>query len=522
MGTAAVAADLREMVSDLPQVVTDLAPYQVVDGFVVKRDSSNLLVPVSAPGVQYAKHSKLGGQRLYLTEHGELQWLCFPFTNLHVRFVYNSDIAYHTRMNAERLLTGAPHRDYISPSRVLDLLFKGGTLNSDVGTFDFKVEVVDTTTGQKRHYKAEDFLADMLRGPAMNLLSSDGQVPNYLRPFVTSFGESPFSLSPPASDATSENHVFALSRSWPIWVNPTNFTGVTLFLPLCGPEGLGMPEAGLGDAEIRKASANYSATREQFVEALALVKNLLHGSNAVDSHSGEQLTGVMFHDALMPFVGNCEIHYSETISSNIFVVVNEDGKKVLLTPPAEHGNYAGITRFFALKLAKEILIPLGLVDEVREGKVTRDLLMKGDVLEVFRSGSASGVNFVNALVWYDPFSQRFVRKNLGDSAGHVATAVSEAYESVIRGYEVDLVEPNSSIRLDALVRFAQMCFRLELPEDKRKKAMQTFSPDSVRNFSSNLVLEGLHPTPRTFRRSNRFVGQEHRQTALRRLATNRC
>ena len=47
MGTAAVAADLREMVSDLPQVVTDLAPYQVVDGFVVNRDSSNLLVPVS-------------------------------------------------------------------------------------------------------------------------------------------------------------------------------------------------------------------------------------------------------------------------------------------------------------------------------------------------------------------------------------------------------------------------------------------------------------------------------------------
>ena len=497
--------------TDLPTVVTQLSKFQVFDGVVVPREHARLDVPVSAAGVQYAKRSRLGGQRLYLTDdHGSL-WLCFPFSAMHARFVYNNDVDYHTKMNFSRVLRGEPHPEYLSPSQMLELLFR------DSG-FPFSMEVFNTQDRKKRRYTRADFLADMVRGPAANLAdSSVNDCPNYLRPFFTGMGSDAFALVAPPSE-TSEHLVFALNRPWPVWVNPTNFFGVTVFLPAGGKHAVGMPLHGLNRGEVRKGTCNYAATREQLVDTKDLALADMQSRGIFDHDSDEQLSFAPFHDMMMPYVGEGETHYAETISSNVFVVLQESGKRVLLTPSAEEGNYPGITRFFVLQLAKDILVPLGMVDEVREAPLTRELLLSGRVKEMFRTGSASGINFVNALVWYDVSKEYYRQLNLPN--GDVTSVVSEAFELVARGYKLALRVPNELVRLGALTRFSEMCVRLEVPESKVAGAMPTFSPSCVKDFDHHLVLEGVGKATRMFEKRI-AVGTMHDKRQLSELARSR-
>lgn len=497
---------------DLPTVVTQLSRFQVFDGVVVPREHHRLGIPVSAAGMQYAKRSRLGGQRLYLTNDSSSMWLCFPFSNLHARFVYNNDVSYHTRMNVNRVLRGEAHPEYMSPSQVLDLLFRGDE-------YPFSMEVFDTQTRKKRRYTRADFFADMLRGPAANLADiSVSDCSSYLRPFFTGMGSDAFALVAPPSE-TSEHLVFALNRPWPVWVNPTNFSGVTVFLPAGGVHAVGMPLHGLNQGEVRKGTCNYAATREQLVDTKDLILADMKSRGVFDHENGEQLSFVPFHDMMMPYVDG-ETHYAETISSNVFVVVQESGKRVLLTPKAEEGNYPGITRFFVLQFAKDVLLPLGLVDEVREGPLTRELLLSGKVKEMFRTGSASGVNFVNALVYYDVASEKYRRLELSKEFGDVASVVSEAFELVARGYELVLKNSDSRVRLDTLNRFSEMCVRLEVPEEKVAGAMPTFSPPCVKDFDSHLVLEGVSKATRMFEK-RASVATMHDKRQLKELARNR-
>ena len=498
---------------DLPAVVTQLSKFQVFDGAVVPREHARLGIPVSSAGMQYAKRSRLGGQRLYLTDDSSSLWLCFPFSTMHARFVANNDVDYHTRMNLSRVLRGEPHPEYLSPAQVLELLFR----DSD---FPFAMEVFDTQTCKKRRYTKADFLADMLRGPAANLADTSVQdCPNYLRPFFTGMGSDAFALVAPPSE-TSEHLVFALNRPWPVWVNPTNFLGVTVFLPVGGKHAVGMPLQGLNRGEVRKGTCNYAATREQLVDTKDLILVDMKSRGVFDHNSGEQLQFAPFHDMMMPYVTGGETHYAETISSNVFVVVEEASKRVLLTPSAEEGNYPGITRFFVLQFANDVLLPLGLVDEVREAPLTRELLLSGKVKEMFRTGSASGVNFINALVWYDVASERYNRLELGKEFGEVAAVVSEAFELVARGYELVLKSPDPRAKLSALNRFSEMCVRLEVPEEKVASAMPTFSPSCVKDFDPHLVLEGVGKATRMFEKRAAFA-TAHDRKQLKELARSR-
>lgn len=494
--------------SDMPRVVSDLSKFQVVDGVVVPRTDRRLWVPVSSSGLQYGKGSGLGGQRLYLT-YDEKWWLCFPFSDLHARFVYNGDVEYHRKANLARVL-GKAVEDYLLPVEVLKVLYGNGD-------FPFSMEVFDSQNGQKRRYGKTDFLADMLRGPAANLVDKTGECPSYLRPFRTAFGVDPFAIVAPPGPS-SENRVFALNRPWSVWVNPTNFNGVTVFMPAAGLHAVGMPEGGINFCEGRKLSVSYGATREQLVDT----KELLAADMAANGVylNGERLkdTPVM-SEMLVPFVSE-ELHYPETLSSNVFVVLNEHGKKVLQTPPAEYGNYPGITRFFVLKLA-EILLPLGLIDEVREGRLTRELLMKGNVVEMFRTGSASGVNFVNALLWFDNLERRYVARQFGNVPGKVTAVVSEVFEGVARGYEMH-VPTRPDLDLSCLRRFGKMTVRLELPEGKFEPSLKTFAPPSMSAFPQANVLEGMDPRRemKMFER-RAALARTYDRSGLRELARSR-
>ncbi len=490
--------------TDLPKVVTDLSPLQVLDGVVLRREHPKFAIPVSAAGIQYAKRSGLGGQRLYLTEHDGSMWLCFPFSDLHARFVYNNDAEYHARMNFHRIIRAVPHPEYLPPSQILDLLY-------DQKEFPFSMEVLDVETSRKRQYTRKDFLADMVRGPAANLADSlVNACPNYLRPFFTALGVDAFALIAPPSES-SDQLVFALNRPWPVWVNPSNFDGVSIFLPAGGEESVGISQNGINENEVRKRSNNYAATREAIVDAKGLLIADMKEKGIYENGQSVNVT-VPFHDIMVPYTSG-ETHYPETISSNVFVVIQEGEKKVLLTPPALRGNYPGITRFFVLKLANEVLVPMGLIDEVKEGPITQKLLQKGTVLEMFRTGSASGINFVNRVVWFD--KKRYEQRSLTQSIGAVTSVISEVFEGVARGYSLGGAH-------ECLRKFASLCVRLEIPEAKISGAMPTFSPPSVNEYPRSLVLEGvdLSKASAAFRRGS-SIATAHDFATVRQLGRSR-